>query len=93
MRGGLIQYNNLLAHKVISSKIWLCAGAEAPELVLAAQLLAVEGGVGGAEEVVDPGVGDLTLVLLRVGGFGALPPALDTINGGLDPQDGAVRAT
>ena len=47
----------------------LCAVTEAPELVLAAQLLAVKGRVWGAEEVVDPCVGDLTLVLLRVDGF------------------------
>ena len=85
--------DNLLAHEIACSKVRLGAWTETPELVLAAQLLAVEGGVGGAEEVVNPGVGDLTLVIIRVGGFGALPLALDTINGGLDPQDRAVRAT
>ena len=80
-----IYSDNLLAHEITGAKIWLCAGTEAPELILAAQLLAVKGRVWGAEEVVDPRVGDLTLVLPRVGGFGALPLALDAVNRGLNP--------
>ena len=83
--------DNLLAHEIACSKVWLGAWTETPELVLAAQLLAVQGRVRAAEEVVDPRVGDLTLVLLGVGGFGANTLALDTLNGGLDTQNGAVR--
>ena len=86
-------FNNLLAHEIVCTKVRLSAGAEAPELVLAAELLPVQGGVGAAEEVVDPRVGDLALVLLGVSRLGALPLALDTFNGGLDPQDGAVGTT
>ena len=46
-----------------------------------------------AEEVVYPRVGDLTLVLVRVGGLGTHSLAFDTLNRGLNSEDGTVWTT